>query len=175
MTKNERSEQRAKEKAARKAAKKAARAEKRAKRLEKKQAKKRDGTRATVESTPTSPATSSPTRRIRSGSSNVAINHKVKAVINNNNQTVVKTILSHPMETGLRKDRKTGKRIPADFISEIIVKHKNRDVMIAYWGPAMSKDPLLHFTFDGGVTGDEISFFWKDIKGNSGKFLTTIR
>ncbi|MDH5484149.1 MAG: thiosulfate oxidation carrier complex protein SoxZ, partial [Gammaproteobacteria bacterium] len=32
--------------------------------------------------------------------------------------TVVKTLISHPMETGLRKDKKTGKKIPANFIQE---------------------------------------------------------
>ena len=30
--------------------------------------------------------------------------------------TVVKALITHPMETGLRKDKKTGKKIPAHFI-----------------------------------------------------------
>jgi hypothetical protein len=34
----------------------------------------------------------------------------------------VKALISHPMETGLRKDKKTGKKIPAHFIQEVTVK-----------------------------------------------------
>ena len=30
--------------------------------------------------------------------------------------TTIKALISHPMETGTRKDKKTGKKIPAHFI-----------------------------------------------------------
>ncbi len=31
---------------------------------------------------------------------------------------LVKALLTHPMETGLRKNKKTGKKIPANYIKE---------------------------------------------------------
>jgi sulfur-oxidizing protein SoxZ len=49
----------------------------------------------------------------------------------------VKALISHPMETGLRKDKKTGKKIPAHFIQEVTVKANGKDVLMAEWGPAV--------------------------------------
>ena len=37
--------------------------------------------------------------------------------------TTVKALIKHPMETGLRKDKKTGKMIPAHFIQEVVCEH----------------------------------------------------
>ncbi len=102
------------------------------------------------------------------------VRHKVRAMVGANGETVVKTIVTHPMETGFRRDKKTGKRIPAFFIQEFMVKHKGRTILLAYWGPAISKNPLLHFTFNGGASGDQVQFFWKDNRGNSGSYSTTV-
>jgi len=33
--------------------------------------------------------------------------------------TTVKALMSHPMETGNRKNKKTGKKIPAHYIQEV--------------------------------------------------------
>jgi sulfur-oxidizing protein SoxZ len=38
------------------------------------------------------------------------------------NAVTVKALIKHPMETGLRKDKKTGKVIPALFIQEVTCK-----------------------------------------------------
>ena len=48
--------------------------------------------------------------------------------------TTVKTLMSHPMETGLRKDSKTGKKIPAHHITEVTAEHNGQTVMTANWG-----------------------------------------
>ena len=40
--------------------------------------------------------------------------------------TQVKCLMTHPMETGLRKDSKTGKMIPAHFISEVMATSGTR-------------------------------------------------
>ncbi len=34
--------------------------------------------------------------------------------------TTIKALISHPMETGLVKDKKTGEIIPAHFIQEVV-------------------------------------------------------
>jgi len=59
--------------------------------------------------------------------------------------TVVKALISHPMETGLRKNKKTGKMIPAHFIQEVTCRHNGNDVLKANWGTAISKNPYLSF------------------------------
>lgn len=79
--------------------------------------------------------------------------------------TTVKTLISHPMETGQRKDKKTGKLIPAHFIQELNVEHDGKNVLNALWGPAISKNPYLFFKFKGGKAGDSITISWVDNKG----------
>jgi len=79
--------------------------------------------------------------------------------------TTVKTLMSHPMETGLRKDSKTGKKIPAHHITEVTAEHNGNPVMTANWGGAISKNPYLSFKFKGGASGDKIRITWLDNMG----------
>ncbi len=79
--------------------------------------------------------------------------------------TTVKTLMSHAMETGLRKDSKTGEKIPAHHITEVTAEHKGNVVMTANWGGAISKNPYLSFKFKGAASGDMIKISWVDNKG----------
>lgn len=79
--------------------------------------------------------------------------------------TTVKALISHPMETGLRKDKKTGKPIPAHFIQELTIEHSGKNVLEALWGPAVSKNPYLFFKFKGAKAGDKVTISWVDNKG----------
>lgn len=81
--------------------------------------------------------------------------------------TTVKALMTHPMETGLRKDKKTGNMIPAHFIQNVTAKHKGNEVLTAEWGGSVSKNPYLSFKFNGGAKGDDIELSWKDNKGNT--------
>lgn len=81
--------------------------------------------------------------------------------------TTIKALISHPMETGTRKDKKTGKKIPAEFIQEVVCAHGDKAVLTANWGPAISKNPYLSFRFKGGNAGDMVKLSWTDNKGNS--------
>jgi sulfur-oxidizing protein SoxZ len=81
--------------------------------------------------------------------------------------TTVKCLMTHPMETGTRKDKKTGKPIPAHFISEVTGEHKGNKVLTAYWSGAVSKNPYLSFKFEGGNAGDEVKISWVDNQGGS--------
>ncbi len=81
--------------------------------------------------------------------------------------TTVKCLITHPMETGLRKDSKTGELIPAHFINEVAAEHGGNTVMSANWGVGVSKNPYFSFTFKGGAKGDEVKISWQDNKGNS--------
>jgi sulfur-oxidizing protein SoxZ len=78
----------------------------------------------------------------------------------------VRVLMSHEMETGLRKDSK-GSIIPAHFIRNVTVTHAGKTVLSAQWGPSISKNPFMHFRFKGGKPGDKITIIWIDNKGES--------
>ena len=82
-------------------------------------------------------------------------------------EATVKALISHPMETGLRKDKKSGKAIPAEFIQEVVCESGGKTVLSAQWGSAISKNPFLSFKFSGAKSGDSIKISWVDNKGNS--------
>ena len=78
----------------------------------------------------------------------------------------VKALMKHPMETGQRKDKKTGGTIPANFIQEVIGKATRDEVITVHWGPAVSKNPYLTFVYSGSK-GDKVELKWTDNKGNT--------
>ncbi len=78
----------------------------------------------------------------------------------------VKALMTHPMETGARKDKKTGKLIPAHFIQEVVCTSGGKTRMTAYWSGGVSKNPYLSFKFKGGAKGDDLTLSWVD---NTGK------
>lgn len=80
--------------------------------------------------------------------------------------TEVKALMSHPMETGLRKDSE-GQAVPAHYISEVTVTWNDKTVLSANWGPAVSQNPFLQFKFKGGAAGDKVKVSWKDNTGDS--------
>jgi sulfur-oxidizing protein SoxZ len=100
-------------------------------------------------------------------------NIKIRAKINGDEVTV-KSLMSHPMETGSRKDSKTGELIPAHFIQEITCAVAGRNVMTAYWSGGISKNPYLSFKFKGAGAGDELTLSWVDNQGNSESASATI-
>lgn len=81
--------------------------------------------------------------------------------------TTVKALFTHIMETGLRKDKKTGQLIPAHFIQEVTCTHAGNTVLAAQWGPAISKNPYLSFSFKGAKQGEAVTIAWVDNKGDS--------
>ena len=78
--------------------------------------------------------------------------------------TEVKVLMSHEMETGLRKDAQ-GNVIPAWFIQNVTIAHNGKPVLSAQWGPAIAKNPFLAFKFKGGAKGDKIQVTWVDSRG----------
>ena len=94
---------------------------------------------------------------------------------NKNGMTTVKALINHPMETGMRKNKKTGKLIPAHYIQELNVEHNGKVVLDAHWGTAISKNPYLSFRFKEGNKGDDIKLSWKDNKGNTDSTVGKIK
>ncbi len=83
------------------------------------------------------------------------------------NLAQVKVLMFHPMDTGLRKDKKTGKVIPAHFIKEVSVTHNGNGVMNVNMGIAVSTNPFLSFRIKNAGSGDTIGVKWIDNTGES--------
>ncbi|MCP4187222.1 MAG: thiosulfate oxidation carrier complex protein SoxZ [Gammaproteobacteria bacterium] len=79
---------------------------------------------------------------------------------------IAKVLMSHPMETGLRKDKKTGKKIPAHFIQEVIAKAGDKTVLEAFWAGGVSKNPYMSFKYKG-AKGEMLTISWIDNQGGS--------
>ena len=91
----------------------------------------------------------------------------------NGDITEVQALIQHPMDSGFVKDAK-GELIPAHFIQELRFEHDGKDVFVADWGPAVSKDPYVKFSFKGGKKGDDLKIGWVDNKGASDSITAKI-
>ena len=93
---------------------------------------------------------------------------KVRAKVSDGVVTV-KTLMKHPMETGQRKDSKSGDLIPAHYIKEVVCEFEGETVMTANWGPAVSKNPYMSFKFNGGddAKGKSLKISWVDNQDKS--------
>ena len=91
-----------------------------------------------------------------------------------NGETTVKALIKHPMETGRRKDKDSGAVIPAHYIKEVTCSHEGETVLTTEWGPTISKNPFLSFTFTGGAAGETVELTWLDNKGEGETASATI-
>ncbi|MFI4930281.1 MAG: thiosulfate oxidation carrier complex protein SoxZ [Burkholderiales bacterium] len=80
-------------------------------------------------------------------------------------KALVRVLMSHEMETGLRKDS-AGKTVPAWFIQEVDASLNGKPVFHALWGTAISKNPFVQFTIKGAKAGDKIVVDWVDNRGD---------
>jgi sulfur-oxidizing protein SoxZ len=94
---------------------------------------------------------------------------------NSSGVATVKALITHPMETGLRKNKKTGKKVPAHFIQTVSGKHNGKEVILAEWSGAVSKNPYVSFQFAGAKSGDTVELTWSDNKGGSESATTNVR
>ena len=78
----------------------------------------------------------------------------------------VKVLMNHAMETGQRKDAKTGQVIPAHFIQTVSAQMNGKTVLEAQWSQAVSKNPFLGFKVKGAKAGDKVVVSWIDNKGD---------
>ena len=88
--------------------------------------------------------------------------------------TTVRTIIKHPMHTGFGSDEETGQYIPAHYIKQVNVHHKDKMVLQCDWSRAISRNPYLSFMFAGAKLGDSLHISWEDNKGQSDSIKVTI-
>ena len=67
----------------------------------------------------------------------------------------------------MRKDKKTGKVIPAHYIQEISCEHNGERFVSGEWSGAVSANPYVTFQFRGASKGDLVRLSWADNKGMS--------
>jgi sulfur-oxidizing protein SoxZ len=92
---------------------------------------------------------------------------KMRATLDGGN-TEVRVLMTHPMETGQRKDPE-GKLVPVHFIQTVTVKVNGRTVIDGQISQAISRNPVFSFRLRGGAKGDRIEVSWVDNQGENNK------
>jgi sulfur-oxidizing protein SoxZ len=77
----------------------------------------------------------------------------------------IKTLISHPMETGYRRDVQ-GKRMPRHIIHTFICTYNGEEVFRADWHPAVAANPYLAFYTVATASG-RLRFEWIDDQGTT--------
>ncbi len=77
----------------------------------------------------------------------------------------IKTLISHRMESGIRKDKK-GNVIPRDIIQSFEAQFEGEPFFSVDMHPAISADPYFAFYFKVPGSG-EFTFIWRDEKGQN--------
>ena len=85
----------------------------------------------------------------------------------------IRSLIKHPMQTGLHRDKVTDALIPAHFIESVVVEYAGRIVLKASWSVAVAKDPYLAFFVKAETTGP-LKMTWKDNKGQVFEASATI-
>ncbi len=97
---------------------------------------------------------------------------KMRAMLGNG-YTDIRVLMSHPMETGLRKDA-SGKLVPMHFIQNVTVKVNGKVAVESETSQAVSRNPVFSFRVKGGAKGDKIEVAWVDNEGESNKIETAV-
>jgi sulfur-oxidizing protein SoxZ len=75
----------------------------------------------------------------------------------------IKTLISHPMETGYRRDS-LGRPIPRHIIDRFVCTYNGEEVFRADLFPAIAANPFLTF-FTVATESGELVFRWSDDHG----------
>ena len=78
------------------------------------------------------------------------------------------------METGTREDA-DGNPVAAHFIETVTCKHNGETVLVADWGPSVSKNPYFAFKVLDAKSGDTIEISWTDNRGESSSGEATLK
>jgi len=76
----------------------------------------------------------------------------------------IKTLISHNMESGHRKD-KDGNTVPRQIINHFVCKYNGEVIFEADWHTAISANPYMAFRTLATESG-ELTFFWTDDDGS---------
>ena len=85
----------------------------------------------------------------------------------------IRVLMSHPMETGQRKDA-AGNIVPPHFIQNVTVKLNGNTVVEGQISQAVSRNPVFSFRTRGGKPGDKVEISWLDNQGETNSIETAI-
>lgn len=91
---------------------------------------------------------------------------KLPALVKAGDIIEIKTLITHVMETGQRKDAKTGQTVPRFIISSFVAKFDGKEIFRMKLQPGISANPYI--TFHMRVPGPgEFEFTWTQDGGAS--------
>lgn len=76
----------------------------------------------------------------------------------------IKSLISHPMESGQRKDKKTGELIPRKIINTFAASFNGEEIIRINVEPAVSANPYFQFDMKVPEAG-VVRFEWTDDDG----------
>ena len=79
----------------------------------------------------------------------------------------IKALIKHPMESGVRMDKKTGKPFPAKYIDVVAITVNGVAAVDAQWSGAVSANPYMAVQVKANA-GDEIVITLSDNTGDKG-------
>ena len=80
----------------------------------------------------------------------------------------IKALIKHPMESGVRMNKKTGKPFPALFIDTVTITVNGAAAIDSQWSGAVSTNPYMAVQVKANP-GDEIKLSLTDNSGASGE------
>ncbi len=86
---------------------------------------------------------------------------KYKETVNQGDLVKVKTLAEHEMESGVRRDEKTGVIYPRLIIYKVTARYNGQIVFKANWFSGVSANPYLAFYFRAHKSG-LIEIEWED-------------
>lgn len=86
----------------------------------------------------------------------------------------VKALIKHPMESGGRMDKKTGKPFPAKFIDTVQILVNGTKAIDAQWSGAVSANPYLAVKVKANA-GDKVSIQLTDNTDEKGTESITLK
>lgn len=99
---------------------------------------------------------------------------KIKLKKRSNGYDVL-VLAKHPMETGNRKDKKTGKIIPAHYITSMNFTVNGAAKAEVSLSQGISTNPLIGVSMAGLNAGDKIGVSWVDNKDGGESAEATVK
>lgn len=86
----------------------------------------------------------------------------------------IDSVIMHPMHTGLTKNKKTGKIIPADYINSVEVFYGDEKITSFKFTGSVSANPFLSFYLKADKEAP-LKMVWKDITGDTTEKVIKIK
>jgi sulfur-oxidizing protein SoxZ len=87
-------------------------------------------------------------------------------------ECLLRLAIRHPMDP--ERTAEDGTVTPSRFITRLQVSHADEVLLLAHWGPGISRNPYLEFSFTGAARGDPVVIEWEDSRGERDRLTATL-